>query len=263
MAYVLTSMALLIVLASFLVVRWYACKRKIKQLGMALDTSLQDLEHLQLAFNRFAPQSVIEDIIAKGLSTSAERCDVTILFADLVNFTGISEHLPPEQLVQMLNGYFREMNRVIKEHRGHVSKFIGDGLLALFGVPEPNPWQTPDAVNAALAMRRALHTYNGKLAEQGFPQLQFGIGIHYGQVVAGVIGSQDLLEYTVIGDIVNTASRIETLTRKFGVDILISAEAVSRIDGRFELTEMPEEEVKGKQTKVSTYTLNSALQMHG
>jgi len=148
------------------------------------------------------------------------------------------------------------MSRAIASHRGHVSKFIGDGILALFGAPERNPWQAIDATLAAVAMRDALEIYNRQLKAQGLPELGIGIGIHMGPVVAGVIGSRELVEYTVIGDTVNTAARIEGLTRKAGVPILISDAVKSKLDGRFKLTEREPMAVKGKQEPVRTFSVD-------
>jgi len=230
-------------------------RRQIGKLEQALESASRGLEQLQHAFERFAPQQVVEEIIARGSSTKGERREVTVLFADLVGFTAMCEAPDPEQIVNVLNGYFQAMSRAVTTYSGRVSKFIGDGLMALFGAPEPNPWQTIDAVKAALAMREALVEYNKKLAEQGISPLALGIGIHKGSVVAGVIGSSELMEFTVIGDVVNTASRIESLTRKHGVDILVSAEVREALDDRFVVRAMPLEEVKGKTGKLVTYTV--------
>ena len=164
------------------------------------------------AFARFAPSEVVEAIIAQGISTRSETKEVTVLFADLKGFTPLAENLDPAQLVALLNGYFAAMGEVIAAPRGHLAKFIGDGLLALFGALEPNPWQTNDAVHAALAMRAALASYNEALRAEGRPVLAAGIGIHRGPVVAGVVGNAALMEYGVIGRTVNVASRVEGLT---------------------------------------------------
>src|SRR5205823_2576867 len=121
--------------------------------------------------------------------------------------------------------------RLEAEHRGHVSKFLGDGILALFGALEANPWQTNDAIHAALAMRGALADYNATLVAAGRPALEMGVGVHRGPVVAGLIGSEGLMEYGVIGRTVNVASRVERLTRTHGVDILITEAARAALDG--------------------------------
>jgi adenylate cyclase len=181
-----------------------------------LGDATHELELLQRAFSRFAPAAVVEDVIAQGVSTRSAKKDVTVLFADLKDFTPLAEHLDPEVLVRVLNDYFERMTRAIDAHRGHVAKFIGDGLLALFGALEPNPWQTSDAVHAALAMRAALAELNSRLDGDGLAPLAAGIGIHRGLVVAGVMGSAELMEYGVIGSTVNVAARVERLTRVHG-----------------------------------------------
>jgi len=119
---------------------WYT-RPKVKHLRRRLQHAMMSLEQLQLSFGRFAPQVVVERIIASGVSTSTEKKTVTVLFADIVGFTALSERMEATLLVQILNGYFARMSPAIAEHRGHVSKFIGDGILALFGALEPNPWQ--------------------------------------------------------------------------------------------------------------------------
>ena len=236
---------------------WRQATSRLRTTEAAYIAAAKQLELLQVAFHRFAPQDVVEDIIHRGISTRGERRDVTVLFADLVGFTSLSESLEPEAVVQVLNGYFQEMTRAISAHNGHVGKFIGDGILATFGAPEPNPWQAQDAVRAALAMRGALTAYNDRLREQGRPELVIGIGIHSGQVVAGLLGSSELMEYTVIGDVVNTASRIEGLTRRLGEPILVSEHVQKQLDERFRLREMPATEVKGKSKPLVTWAVEA------
>jgi adenylate cyclase len=224
-----------------------------------LKAAQNGLEALQQAFSKFAPAEMIEDIITRGVSTRSEKKDVTILFADLQGFTSMSENMDPAELVEILNGYFHHVSEAINAHRGHVNKFIGDGLLATFGALEPNPWQHNDSCHAALAMRAALERYNLDLASKGWPQLKIGVGIHRGIVVAGVIGSDQLMEYTVIGAAVNLASRVESLTRKQGVDILITEAVRAGLDTRFKLEEKPPMEVKGVSEPVGTYALEAYI----
>lgn len=213
------------------------------------------LEQLQQAFARFAPAEVVEDIVGYGVSVRSEKKDITVLFADLRGFTALSESMDPGSLVEILNGYLTVMSRAITAHRGHVSKFIGDGIMAIFGALEPNPWQTIDAALAALAMREALAGYNAKLESQGHRPLALGIGIHRGLAVAGVIGTPELMEYTVIGSTVNVASRVEELTRHFLADILLTEEAKAALDPRFDVRALPPAAVKGLSIPVSTYAL--------
>jgi adenylate cyclase len=234
---------------------WWRARRDVDRLRARLEMATEDLQRLQVSFSRFAPQEVVDRIAASGVPTGGESKEVTVLFADLVGFTTIGEQLDPATLVQILNGYFARMSRVIADHRGHVSKFIGDGLMALFGAVERNPWQANDAVHAALAMRAELTRYNRELATAGHPQLRVGIGIHCGPAVAGIIGSHELMEFTVIGSTVNLASRIEDLTRVHHVDIIVSEAVRQALDPRFVVHELPTVPIRGIAESVRTFAV--------
>jgi class 3 adenylate cyclase len=230
-------------------------KRRAALLTIAREKATLDLQNLQQAFHQFAPQRVVEDVIKRGASTSGETRSVTVLFADIVEFTALSESLNPETLVRILNGYFEAASRAVTRHGGHVAKFIGDGVMAIFGAPESNAWHAMDAVIAAVALRDSINSYNHELRNDGLPPLDVRIGVHSGNVVAGVVGSRENLEYTVIGDVVNTAARIESLTRKHGVSILISADVRPALDVRFQLRQLPPEYVKGKAEPIVSFAV--------
>jgi class 3 adenylate cyclase len=232
-------------------------RRAVAALERRLEAASRGLESLQQAFSHFAPAEVVEEIIAQGFSTRSEKKEITVLFADLKGFTALAERLDPEVLVRVLNGYFERVSRAITAHRGHVSKFMGDGVLALFGALEANPWQTNDAVHAALEIRSALADYSATLRGEGLPVLAVGIGIHRGSVVAGVIGSAELVEYGVIGRTVNLAARVQALTRSFVVDVLVTEAARNVLDRRFRLVPMPPTEVKGLPGPLATFALES------
>lgn len=234
----------------------YRLRREAAAQARRLDLALQSLEQLQRAFGRFAPQEVVEQIIARGIVGTGEKKEVTVLFADLKGFTRMSEGLDPAVLVKILNDYFSCMSMAISEYNGHVSKFIGDGIMALFGALESNPWQHNDAVRAALAMRRALEEYNAALRAQELPEMEFGIGIHRGVAIAGVIGSHELVEFTCLGDTVNLASRVEDLTRVHQVDILITEEVRRNLDPQIRLRPLPPVSVKGKSEPVATFAVD-------
>ena len=246
--------ALLVAVAALVLHRRHA-RRTAAALARRVEAASRSLESLQQAFSRFAPAEVVEDIISQGVSTRSEKKEVTVLFADLKGFTPLSERLDPAVLVDILNGYFERMSRAITSHRGHVGKFIGDGIMALFGALEANPWQTNDAVHAALAMRAALAEYNAALVADALPALAMGIGIHRGPVVAGVIGSAELVEYGVIGATVNVAARVEHLTRIRGVDVLVTGAVRDVLDPRFRLQAMPLAEVPGVSTALATFAV--------
>jgi adenylate cyclase len=220
-------------------------RRQSERLRERLDSASAELERLEHAFARFAPHAVVEEVIARGVSTRGERKEVTVLFADLVGFTPLTERVDPATLVRILNGYFERMSRAISEHQGHISTLVGDGVLALFGAVEPNPWQTNDAVHAALAMRAALADYNGELAAEGLPRLALGVGLHRGVGVAGLVGSQDLVQFTVVGSAVNVAARVQDLTRAHGVDILATEPVHANLDPRFALRALPPASLRG------------------
>ena len=147
------------------------------------------------------------------------------------------------------------MTHDLGSHRGHVSKFIGDGLMAIFGAFEPNPWQANDAVAAALAMQEELVSYNADLTARQLPTLRLGIGIHSGTAIAGVVGSHELLEFTVIGRAVNLAARVEHLTRVHPADILVTGAVRAALDPRYVLEELPACEVRGVAEPVVTYAV--------
>jgi adenylate cyclase len=241
--------------AALLAVAWRG-RRSAAQLEQRLRVASQELEALQQAFSRFAPAQVVEHIIAEGVSAHPEKKDVTVLFADLKGFTALGERLDPAVLVGMLNDYFERMSHVIAAHGGHVSKFIGDGILALFGALDSNPWQTSDAVRAAFAMQAALGELNAQRPPER-PQLAMGIGVHHGPVVAGVMGSTELVEYGVIGSTVNVASRVQGLTRVHDVDILVTAAVRAHLDPRVVTRAMPAVAVKGLPEPLVTFAVEA------
>jgi len=247
--------ALGLALLAALAFQAWRTRRTRAGLERRLEAAHRELEALQQAFSRFAPAEVVEDVIAAGVAARSEKKEITVLFADLKGFTELGEGLPPAELVAILNGYLARMSQAIVEHRGHVSKFLGDGILALFGALEANPWQTNDALHAALAMRAALADYNAELVAARRPALAMGVGVHRGPVVAGLIGSEGLMEYGVIGRTVNVASRVERLTRTHGVDILITAAARAALDERFRLRALPAVAVKVIATALATYAV--------
>ena len=220
-------------------------RRDVSELRDRVEISAGDLERLQTSFSRFAPEEIVESIVASGVASEGERKEVTALFADLVGYTALSESIDPTVQVRILNGYFERMSRAITEHRGHVSTFVGDGILALFGALRPNPWQGNDAVHAALAMRRELAEYNDELDEEGLPTLSIGVGLHRGVGVTGLVGSRDLIQFAFVGRVVNLASRVQDLTRQYGVDILLTGAVQQDLNSRFVLRELPPTEVRG------------------
>ena len=228
-------------------------KKKNKELEKLLSHTNEKLEDLQVNFGQFAPKEVIEQLTdAEGMYKPSMR-NVTVLFADLKGFTQMCGQLDPTVVVSILNGYFRVMTKAIIENHGRVTELMGDGILALFGALVNNPWHVQDAVNGALAMRKALEDYNAELKGKSLPELSFGIGIHQGEVLAGVMGNYELSKFAVVGDAINVASRIEGLTRELGVDLLISKTVREKLDDRYEIQEMKPKTIKGKNDPVVTF----------
>lgn len=235
----------------------YAYLRRVRQrLEQRLVDASNELERLQLAFSRFAPDEVIDRIIAEGNADKGEKREVTVLFADLVSFTALSERTEPSELVRLMNGYFERMSTAISNNRGYVSTFIGDGILAFFGATDPNPWQGNDAVRAALDMRLALADYNLELEREGKPPLGIGIGLHRGHGVVGLVGSRELKEFAFVGRTVNVAARAQELTRTFKTDIILTEALKTTIDPEFALSRLPPTEVKGVDQALTIYALD-------
>jgi adenylate cyclase len=238
-------------------------RQRNRRLEAQLLATYAQLEHLQEACTRLAPAGVVQRLVserpAPGAETSAERKVVTALFADLVGYTALSERLEPAVLARVLNGYFQRMSDAIHEHRGHVSTFLGDGILAYFGALQPNPWQCDDAVRAALAMQAQIRDYNTELEAEGLPPLSVGVGIHRGPGLAGLIGSRERMEYGFVGRTVNLAARVQALTRIHQVDVLVTDALRAELDTRFALRPMPAESVKGIAEPVVTWSVEGEL----
>ena len=238
-------------------------RRRAAALRLQLDASNAELEHLQRACSRLAPDGVVQRLVDVNAALGGvdplapERKVATALFADLVGYTALSERLEPATLARVLNGYFQRMSDAIHEHRGHVSTFLGDGILAYFGALRPDPWQASDAVAAALAMRDAVADYNRELAGEGLPPIGVGIGIHRGPGLAGLIGSRERMEFGFVGSTVNIAARVQGLTRVHGVDILVTEDVRAGLDGAFVVEAMPAEQVKGIAELVVTYAVRA------
>jgi adenylate cyclase len=214
---------------------------------------LKERDKLRTTFGKYMTAAIVEHLLAGKVALGGESLKVTILFTDIRSFTTISEKMDPQQLVGLLNEYFTEMVGIVMSEGGVVDKYIGDAIMAVFGAPVPKPDDAVNAVRAAVKMRRALEELNGRLAARGMARLRTGIGIHTGQVIAGNIGSERRMEYTVIGDAVNLASRLETCTKDLGVDVLISEDTYELTKHVVEVRPMREITVKGRRAPVMTY----------
>ncbi len=216
---------------------------------------LKERDFVKETFGKYVTEEIRDEILAGNVSLDGEIKEVTVLFADLRNFTPMVETTPPKEVVKIINGYFKEMDEAIKQYHGLVLQYIGDEIEAVFGAPifrEDHPMM---AVQAALEMKKRLYTVNQDLEQRGYPPLFHGIGIHTGEVVAANIGSPDRLSYALVGDTVNLASRLQGLNKEFGTEIIISATTRAGINGKFPLKELPDTRVKGKSGTVQIFAL--------
>lgn len=173
-------------------------------------------------YSRFLPEYVVQQMLEnpESFKLGGSNQTITVLFADIRGFTRLSEHAQPEKVVQLLNMYFSAMTDIIFAHGGTLDKYLGDGLMALFGAPTATPEDAANAVNAAADMQRRIVGINAELVAEGLPEIGVGIGLHTGEATVGYIGSERRSEYTAIGDTVNTASRLESNSK--GGQILLS-----------------------------------------
>jgi class 3 adenylate cyclase len=207
---------------------------------------------------RFIGQDHIEFLLNEAGHSGfrGARKDIAILFADIRGFTSISEHFSPDALIVFLNDFLSFMTRCVQHFDGMVDKFIGDALMALFTLPNPQPDDAESSMKTALMMRSELARFNQRLPE-GTPPLDIGIGIHFGSTVAGLIGSPQKRSYTVIGDAVNTASRLEGMTKQLGATILVTEELIRQVanPGRFLLRPLGKYCPKGRANAVTVFDL--------
>lgn len=209
------------------------------------------------ALTRFLPVQVAERIIAGGDAALAPvQREVTILFTDLRGFTTYAETLPPREVLAFLDDLFARLSQVVRGHDGVVNKFLGDGMLAVWGAPDPDPDHAGQATAAALDIRRAVAELNRERAADGLPPVAIGMGLHTGPVAAGMLGGDAQVEYAVIGDAVNVASRIEALTKEHGVDLLISEPTWRLLEGRFRPRRLADTRIRGRDAPVVLYTID-------
>jgi class 3 adenylate cyclase len=221
---------------------------------------LQQRERIREIFGRYVTRQVADEILSGRVPLGGQRTTATVLFADIRGFTQLSEELAPEEVVALLNEYLGAMVTCVLDGGGVVDKYIGDAIMALFGVPVS--LGTPEldaqaAVRCAVQMSAALDRLNAlRVAAGGLP-VELGIGVHTGEVVAGNIGIPERMEYTVIGDTVNLCSRIEGLTRTLGVRVLLSKSCVEHLGDSQAVRFVETVAVKGRAQPVTVYTLAS------
>lgn len=221
--------------------------------------SLQEKEFMREAFGKVVDPYVRDYLLQGNIALGGENCDVTVMFCDIRNFTAMSENMKPEDVVLLLNKYFTAMEKCISENHGVINKYIGDAIMAIFGSPVKSQNHALDSYKASYAMKNSLIELNKSFAEKNLPLFDFGIGLHSGNVLAGNIGAEKRMEYTVIGDTVNTASRIGALCKTYKTDLLLSESTVEKIKMLDEsvaasLKYVDDSAIRGKTETVKLFT---------
>jgi adenylate cyclase len=223
----------------------------------AMAAGLRERETVKRAFSGYISRQMLELITSKGElpALNGERRRITVLFSDIRGFTAMAEGMRPEEVVELLSEYFSRMVDVILRNQGTIDKFLGDGMMVIFGAPLDDPHQEEHAVRTALEMQRELAQLTAAWEQQGRRTFRMGIGINSGSAVVGNIGSQEHMEYTAIGDTVNIAARLETATKELGVDIVVSEQTYDAVRPLFAWRAMGAVSVKGRADAVTTYAV--------
>jgi class 3 adenylate cyclase len=225
-----------------------------------MTASLREKEFIKSTLERYVSKPLAQQILQhrNELQLGGEEREVTVLFCDIRRFTSLAEQLPPTAVVQLLNDYFTRMIQVVSTHDGMVDKLMGDSVMALFGAPLAFGDEPYQAVKCAVEMQQAVAVFNAERKSSGLPPLEMGIGINTGPVVAGNIGSATRMEYTVIGDNVNIAARLQGMARQG--EVLISGATFERLGDRVTATQLEPITLKGKSKQVVVYRIDALRQ---
>ena len=236
----------------------FACHAAIAIENAKLYENIREEERKRGIYQRFLSPQIVDEVMnkAKTISLGGRRQNVTILFSDIRGFTEITEAKPPEYIVDLLNEYFGEMIDIIFKYGGTLDKFIGDGLMAVFGTPIYYKDHAKRGMAAALEMQERLKALNMRNRKRGFVELAVGIGINTGSVIAGNIGSEKRMEYTVVGNGVNIANRLEGLAQ--GGQILITESTYNELKGlKLDVEKLKQVQVRGKRGAMDIYQVKS------
>jgi len=227
--------------------------------GVAFNIQERGGRFMRDAFSSYLSADLLDQLIKnpKALALGGESKELSILFSDIRGFTTISESMDPVSLINLLNRYFTPMTNSVLEHKGMLDKYIGDAVMAFFNAPVDVEKHADAACHSALEMIQRLNTLNIELEKEGISAIRIGIGINTAEVVVGNMGSDTRFNYTVIGDGVNLASRVEGLTKNYGINILITEFTVARLSGEFIYRKIEAVKVKGKEEAVLLYELMS------
>jgi len=225
-----------------------------------MSEGLAERDRVRDLLDKNVSPEVAAQLMRDGGALGGEEREVTILFVDLRSFTRLSESMDPREVLALLNRYFDRMSGIVEIYHGVVDKYIGDAIMALFGAPVAHASHADSAILAALEMKSALARLNAELATEGRSKLSFGIGINTARIIAGNIGSSRRLNYSVVGDGVNVAARLQDLTRmsEFRSDILISAATLAAAKGTYRVRSLGAAPVRGRDMPVDVYAVEGA-----
>ena len=245
---------------------WVDMTQPLAAMGLALfsGTAYQyfvegrEKREVKRLFGRYVSRDVYSELIAhpERAELGGKRRDMTVLFSDIRGFTSITESGKPEDLVAQLNEYFSRMVEIVFRHHGTVDKFVGDMVMALFGAPLDDSAHAEHAARAAVEMVEELARLNAKWVAEGRTELDIGIGLNSGDMIAGNIGSSSIMSYTVIGDNVNLGSRLESLNKDYKTRIIISDATRGRLTGAYDLRPLGSVTVKGKSKAVAIFEIH-------
>ncbi|MCD6122166.1 MAG: HAMP domain-containing protein, partial [Spirochaetales bacterium] len=217
-------------------------------------------EKIRHIFQRYVPKDVIDQFFEKPESMLiGDNRELAVLFSDIRQFTSISEKLPPDEIVESLNKYFSLMVDIVMQNSGIVDKFIGDALMAFYGAPVKHDDDAERSVKSALEMLASLEKFNAWQKTKGHREFRIGIGINYGKVTVGNIGSEKKMDYTVVGDMVNLASRLEELTKEYKEPLIISETVEEQLKGNYKSRMLDRVKVVGKTEAIAIYTVRDSL----
>ncbi|MFC2085220.1 adenylate/guanylate cyclase domain-containing protein [Bacteroidota bacterium] len=233
----------------------YELQKRNLDLMTELKQKVEDQEKTLKLFVKYVPEPVVK----KALSASeesmfdGEQRNVTVLFIDIREFTSISENLLPKEVVSLLNDYYSIMTEIVKRHHGTVNQYVGDEVFAVFGAPMETENNERNAVYCAIDMIKKLEQLNNKYQQKFNREIKVGIGINAGEAVAGNLGSEEKIDYSITGDTVNTGKRIETITQDESNKILISNSVYQKVHDLFNISKRDSVYVKGKKNKLEIY----------
>lgn len=237
-------------------------KDEVGDLALAFNDmakGLEERDRVKATFEKFHNKEIADKLLSGEVKLGGERKEAVIFFSDVRGFTAMSETMEPEQVVEMLNEYMTRMVSIIRAHHGIVDKYVGDAIMAIWGVPMGGENDATNAVMACLRMREELAQLNQLRLSRGQNELKIGMGLNMGPVIAGNIGSEDKMEYTVIGDSVNLASRMESLTKEYGTDLLVPRVIQERCAGQFIFEQSKSAKVKGKSQGIEIFKVKGYI----